>query len=376
MDKLLHCLIFIFCLFIYSEFYGQKIYTDEWKQFAPSAKLPSNVHTRNSNNNVDLVRYKDKFYVAFRTAPTHFASKKTKIYIISSTDFQNWKYEADFFVGADMREPRFAIFHEQLHLYFFEGGKKMFRFEPKYIWATTLRDTGWSDKMKTNLDGFVDWRFRTQNDKLYLSAYYGFNLYNSGHHANLRLFTSEDGLNFMPLSEQPQVTTLGAEEGEFIFDKEGNIWSTVRLEGSGSYLCFASKDSLGKWTKKFSKLKYDSALLLDQDDDIFLISRRHLKGDATQVEIPNKKERRKNLIRYSFSKKVTALFKINKEKMEIDHVMDFPSTGDTAYPAVARADDGSYYVLNYSSNINKRKKIWIGGQLGKTYLYQTQLHFK
>lgn len=117
-------------------------------------------------------------------------------------------------------------------------------------------------------------------------------------------------------------------------------------------------------------------MLFEQGDDLFLVARRHLKGFATTSEFPDKKERRKNLIRYSFSKKVTALFKINKEKMEIEHIMDFPSTGDTAFPAIARMDDHSFYLLNYSSNIHKRSKIWIGGQLGKTYIYQTQLHFQ
>lgn len=353
--------------------FAQKITTTEWQQFIPSNLIPQDIECKNSNNNLDLVQFNGKYYCAFRTAPTHFASKKTKLFIISSADFKTWNYETEFFVNADMREPRFAVFKNQLHFYFFEGGTKMFKFEPKHIWTSTLSDTGWCAKIKTNLDGFVNWRFRTQDNRLYLSAYYGVNLYKNEHQANLRLFTSEDGINFKPISEQPQVTTKGAEEGEFIFDKQGNLWSTVRLEGSGSYLCFASKDSIDKWSTKFSKLKYDSALMFEKDDDIYLVSRRHLKGNATEVEIPTKRQRRKNLIRYSFSKKVTALFKINKEKMEIEHVMDFPSTGDTAFPAIAPKNDSTFYLLNYSSNIHKRDKIWIGGQLGKTYIYQTEL---
>ena len=354
---------------------AQKITTTEWKQFVPSDAIPRNIKCRNSNNNIDLVQFNGRYYCAFRTAPTHFASKKTFIYIVSSADFKTWKAETEFFVKADMREPRFAVLNNQLYFYFFEGGTKMFKFEPKHIWTSILSDSGWSAKLKTNLDGFVDWRFRTHDNKLYLSSYYGVNLYNSEHHANLRLFTSTDGIYFTPVSDEPQITTKGAEEGEFIFDKQGNIWSTVRLEGSGSYLCFASKDSIGKWTKKFSKLKYDSALMFEKDDEIYLVSRRHLKGNATEVEFPDKKLRRKNLIHYSFSKKVTALFKINKEKMEIEHIMDFQSTGDTAFPAIAPKDDSTLYLLNYSSDIHKRAKIWIGGQLGKTYIYQTELHF-
>lgn len=367
-------LILLFIVFTHS--FAQKITTSEWKQFVPSNVIPANIKCSNSNNNLDVVAFNGRYYCAFRTAPTHFASKKTRLFIISSADFKTWKYETDFFVKADMREPRFVVYKNQLHFYFFEGGTKMFKFEPKHIWTSVLNDTGWCAKIKTNLDGFVNWRFRTHNDKIYLSAYYGVNLYNEGHQANLRLFTSDDGIHFQPISEQAQITTKGAEEGEFIFDKQGNLWSTVRLEGSGSYLCFASKDSLDKWSRKFSKLKYDSALLFAKDDDIYLVSRRHLKGNATEIEIPNKRQRRKNLIRYSFSKKVTALFKINKEKMEIEHVMDFPSTGDTAFPGIAQKDDSTFYLLNYSSNIHKRSKIWIGGQLGKTFIYQTELTIK
>ena len=366
-------LFILIVLLFFTDSFSQIISTIEWTQFIPSDAIPKKIKCKNSNNNLDLVEFNGKYYCAFRTAPTHFASKKTKLFIISSADFITWKYETAFFVNADMREPRFAVFKDKLHFYFFEGGTKMFKFEPKHIWTSILQDSGWSKKIKTNLDGFVNWRFRTYNDNLFLSAYYGVNIYNDAHHANLRLFTSDDGIHFNPVSEKPQIDTKGAEEGEFIFDKQGNIWATVRLEGSGSYLCFASKDSIDKWTKKFSKLKYDSALLFSKDDNIYLISRKHLKGNATEAEFPDKKQRRKNLIQYSFSKKVTALFKINKDKLEIEHVMDFPSTGDTAFPGIAPKNDSTFYLLNYSSDIHKRDKIWIGGQLGKTFIYQTEL---
>lgn len=235
-----------FCILLFfTTGIAQQITTDDWTTLVPSASLPKQIKTRNSNNNIDLVRYRDRYYMAFRTAPTHFASKKTHIYLMSSADGKQWSYETEFFLATDMREPRFVVFRDTLRFYFFEAGSKMFRFEPKHIWTSTLTPTGWSAMIPTNLDGFVDWRFRVQEGKLYLSAYYGVNLYENGHHANLRLFTSEDGVYFSPISEQPQVTTKGAEEGEFIFDKKGELWATVRLEGSGSYLCHASQDSIG-----------------------------------------------------------------------------------------------------------------------------------
>lgn len=354
--------------------HAQSIRTDEWKQLVPSAGLPATIKAQHANNNLDAVLYKGRYYVAFRTAPSHFASKKTRLYIMSSADFSSWQYETEFYLKTDLREPRFVVFNDKLFFYFFELGSNMFKFEPRHIYATCFDGKTWAEKNKTDLDGFVNWRFRVRGETLYLSAYYGVDLYKNGHAPNLRLFESTDGLHFTPISEQPQISTKGAEEGEFVFDREGNLWATVRLEGSGAYLCYADKDSLGIWRKKFFRTKYDSALLLEHNNEIYLLSRRHLKGDATEVEVPTKGQRRNNLLKYSLSRKVTALFKINKEKMDIEHVMDFPSTGDNAFPALARRDDSSYYLLNYSSNIHKRPKNWLRGQLGRTYIYWTLLY--
>ncbi|HNY56259.1 MAG TPA: hypothetical protein PKI86_11545, partial [Chitinophagales bacterium] len=56
---------------------SQTITTTEWTQFVSSDAIPKDIKCRNSNNNIDLVQFKGRYYCAFRTAPTHFASKKT-----------------------------------------------------------------------------------------------------------------------------------------------------------------------------------------------------------------------------------------------------------------------------------------------------------
>lgn len=86
--------------------------------------------------------------------------------------------------------------------------------------------------------------------------------------------------------------------------------------------------------------------------------------------------RARNLIKYSITKKRTALFKFNKEDLSLTHILDFPSTGDNAFPAIAKIDSNNYWLMNYSSDITKREKNWISGQLGKTYIYETVLTFE
>jgi hypothetical protein len=345
-----------------------------WQKLVPSELLPKEIKPLNGNNNIDAIIFKDRYFVAFRTAPSHFASRKTKIYVMSSKDFKNWEFETCYKVGADMREPRFAAFRDSLFFYFFEGGTNMFRFQPRKVWMScSSGNKKWTEKFKLEMDGYVPWRFRVRNDSLYLSAYYGVDIYKNHNSPDLRLFLSRDGKNFNPISGSPQVAVKGAEEGEFEFDKDGNLWATVRLEGSGSYIAYATKDSLENWKKIFGKHKYDSALMLNHKETIYVFARRHLKGEATKTEFPNKAERRKNLIRYSLSKKKTAMYRLNKEKMILEHLFDFPSTGDNAFPAIAKINENQYYLLNYSNDIHKRDLNWISGQLKKTNIYFTKL---
>lgn len=357
---------------------AQQVKYDEWQNLTTSGKLPAQCKIQHSNNNLDLVRYHNKYYLAFRTAPSHFASKKAMLYIVSSTDLQTWTYETEFALGYDLREPRFAVYHDTLNLYFFRGGKKPLRFEPEYIYLTRTTGTGkWTPHQSVNLDGFVPWRLRERNDTLYLSAYYGKGLYKGTHHSNLRLMWSTNATEWHDISKEPQVDILNAEEGEFIFDKAGNMFATVRLEGTGSLVCRADKNSLQNWEKRRSKTKYDSALLVDHGDDIYLISRRNIDGEIDKVKNRknDKQGRIRNLIRYSITRKATSLFKLNKDSLTLSLITDFPSTGDNAYAGIAQADANTYVVMNYSSDIKKRKKNWIRGQLGKTYIYWTTLRF-
>ena len=346
-------------------------------RIVPARNLPRGVHTMSSNNNLDLIRFNGRFFLAFRTAPTHFPSKRAKMYIMSSADMKDWTMESEIKMGSDLREPRFLEFKGKLFLYFFQGGKSPFVFDPIHVYASVYQgDCQWSIT-QLDMDGFVPWRAKEHNGKAWLSAYYGKGLYQADHKADLRLFNSDDGIHWQPVDVLPQVAEHGAEEGEFEFDKAGNLWATVRLEGKGAFIAYADKDSLGKWKLYPVDDKFDSALMFTHDDDIYVISRRNLDGNFAKAPLwwPYFFRQKFNLVSYSFSSKVTALFKLDKKCMALEHVVDFPSTGDNSYPALVTLTDSTYMMLNYSSDINGKSKNWFRGQLGKTYIYQTELLF-
>src|ERR1043165_5753556 len=48
---------------------AQKVSIDELKNLTSSGKLPAQIKIRHSNNNLDLVQFHGRYFLAFRTAP-------------------------------------------------------------------------------------------------------------------------------------------------------------------------------------------------------------------------------------------------------------------------------------------------------------------
>lgn len=372
-----------FCFFLllsHSVLSAQHFTTSEWVNLSTSGRLPIECKLRDSNNNLDLVRYKSRFYLAFRTAPTHFASGATRLYIVSSSDLNHWKYEDEVFMGRDLREPRFYVYHDTLNFYFFSASNNIFKFDPKHIYLKqTIGDGFWNQPADLGLDGYVPWRFRERGDTMFLSAYYGKNIYRKNHKADLRLFYSLDARHWKPLSTEPQIRLQDAEEGEFIFDSDGNLYALIRLEGRGAAVVRADRASIQNWSdQRTTPYKYDSSLMFTDGSDIYVIARKNNDGPMDKVRNRTNQSSGKirNLVRYWYTTKSTALYQLNKDSLTIHERMEFPSTGDCAFPAMARLSDSSWVLMNYSSKINGAKKSWFAGQLGKTFIYQTVLTIK
>jgi hypothetical protein len=342
-------------------------------------QLPANIEIMKSMNNVDLIKHNDRYYMSFRTAPSHFASSKTLMHVLSSDDGKRWQLEYTIRMGADVREPRFLSLNGKLFLYFFKLGTNPFAFEPQDMYLTEKTESGWSSPEKFFRPGFVDWRARVYNGKAYMSVYYGKGLYGSQSKAEIYLLSSEDGRNWTPVSETTQVSIAGAEEPEFEFDKEGNIWGTIRMENSGGgYTFFAPKDHLDKWQLHHVPEKYDSALMLRHGDEMYLLARRNVDGNVDKAPkfLPESLRKWLNLARYSLTKKRTAMYHFDKAAMTVNPLFDFPSHGDTAFPAIAPLNDSQYLFLNYSSELGIDKDYkWIVGQLKTTRLYAFNLTF-
>ncbi len=352
---------------------------DMWRQLIPSEHIPDALEVMSANNNLDVAHYQDHFYLAFRTAPTHFASDKTRLMLLRSKDRDTWEHAGEFAVGRDIREPRFLVFKDTLFLYFCHAGTHPLKFEPQHIFVTALSNDGtWAAPRLVHTPGFVVWRTRVHDDKAYMSVYDGMGLYTTHDRpGDLRLLVSEDGYNWQPISERPQVDAVGAEEGAFIFDDAGNLYATVRLETGGALVCRADKDNLACWECVHTPEKYDSALLFRHNGEVYGIARRNVAGVyASGADwLPKRLQRAWWLVKYSLTRKRTALYKLDTKTLTLFPVMDFPSKGDTAFAGIVALNENSYWVANYSCALDGPDWPWALGQLLGTQVYDTVLHF-
>ncbi len=346
----------------------------------PGPGLPKEVMPQKSNNNVDIAKFNGRYYVAFRTAPTHFASPKAMLYVISSSDAKKWDFETKFNMKSDLREPRFLVFKGKLILYFFNGGAKMTEFAPKYMYETEFISQGkWTPARKFYEPGYVIWRAKEHNGKAIMSVYYGVGLYsNEKNPTSLRLLESDDGFNYKLVDNKEVSSATSSEEGEFEFDEQGNLYSTIRLEMKGGEVCSAQAAALTQWDCRFTPYKYDSALMFRHKGEFYVIARRNIAGtyNRNATWLPESLRSKWYLVRYSLTRKRTALYRLDRQDKVLVPVLDFPSRGDTAYAGMVQIDENRYLVINYSSDIDGFDWSWIGGQLAGSNLYTTVLTFK
>ena len=353
----------------------------------PSDLIPGDVSPQNSNNNVSIAIFKKRLYLAFRTGPTHFASKKTGIYVLSTADGTSWKKELEIFIKRDVREPFLIPIGDKLHFYCFGAGTKMTAFEPQFIDHYECDGDGnWSGPEQVLTKGEVHWSMKNRYGKTYMTSYSGSHYDVKGEPSvSLYFKESTDGIEWKPVGDSSMVYFGGVSETAFEFDSEGNLWAVTRLEdgdesGFGSHVAFAPANDLGNWQfpDTADQRCFMSPKMFRHGNDLYLIGRRQLGRKPFGKTNRNRKmstQRIRNWTGYSFNPKTTALFRINQKERMVEWIMDLPGAGDTAFPSIVRLGKNRFLLANYTSPINHPKRSWLAGQLGKTKIYLQIIDF-
>jgi hypothetical protein len=345
------------------------------------------INLAEANNNLDVTEHEGRFYLAFRNAPTHFASRDTHLYVVSSGDEQNWRFETVVKLGRDLREPRLLSFGGQLHLYFAVLGTSMLQFEPdKMMGLARKADGTWTEPRDVYRPGFIPWRTKLLGGRAYMASY------GDGRHIYTRdniplevhWLTSEDGWNWQPaVATHAAVLKGGGSEADFVEAPDGGIVAVVRNEagddgGWGSKVCKATASAPGVWGCKNDPRKFDSPLLFRHGQAIYLIARRHLRGDGAYDlgwrRLPHALQTLVYQLDYWRYPKRCALWRVDPQSLDVTWQLDLPSRGDTCFPAVQvehGKEEGMVAVYNYSSPLDGPDVPWLTGQLGRTSIYRS-----
>jgi hypothetical protein len=363
------------------------------RRVVPSAGLPTGMRVMDANNNLDVVRHSDgRVYLAFRSAPSHFASPDTEVLVVSSQDERAWQFEARFAVGTDLREPRLLSFGGRLFLYVSKLGKRPYAFEPAGAWVAERAADGvvpsWSTLRELDLPGSIVWRTKAAGSRAFMSAYRGgANIYTfSGEPIAVSLLTSTDGRQWQPVdSQRTDVFEGGVSEAEFEFAPDGALLAVGRNEagdshyGYGSVVCEAPPGAPGSWSCQADPRKYDSPLMFTHAGEVYLVARRTANEDGAYDLGVGWGALRGiiNQLAYISTAKRCSLFHVVRSPLRVAFVMDLPSRGDTCFPARVASDDPDEVVLyNYSSDIAGPDVAWSVGQRRPTYIYRHVLRFQ
>jgi hypothetical protein len=360
-------------------------------QVVPSAGLPEQVVVQDANNNLDVLDVNGRTYLAWRTAPSHFASDQTMLYVISSTDEETWRFETSVYLDTDLREPRLMYLDnaQQVFLYFAVLGTEPTAFEPQGTMFVSRDVEGhWTEPAWWREDDFIPWRIKHERSQPQLMGYTGGGdiYFNDDGLPELGIewLTTQDGTSWEPIVEGiTTVHTGGASEADFTYQDGGDLLVVARNEagdafGFGSLICTAEKGNFAAWQCARDLKKYDSPLLFDRAGRYWLIARRNLTEtgnyDLEMNDLSFEEQSLQYQVAYWNEPKRCSLWQVFPDDLVVLHTLDLPSRGDTCFASILDRGDGHYTVFNYSNDVDGDDLPWNQGQVSPTFIYMQELY--
>jgi hypothetical protein len=285
----------------------------------------------------DLIRFKGKFYLTFRSCPDgHMVHPTSSIIILSSSDAKQWKQVHRFsVVRRDTRDPHFLAFKGKLFVYtgtWYSGETTLKRED--YDLNKHLGYTAWSEDgvkwhspiMLEGTFGHYIWRANTFGGKAYMCGRRkkDFEVKPRGEGAIVEsaMLESDDGLIWRTRSLFQEVR---GDETAFQFEEDGSIIAIGR-RGSDNAQLLRSQPPYTKWQRKELD-RYIGGPLLVRWGDRYVVGGRKTIGDRGP--------------------------KTSMCWLVVDRLYEFaelPSGGDNSYPGFVELDDKHAIVSWYSSH--------------------------
>lgn len=250
-------------------------------------------HNGEHNAFTDLVRFKDRFYLAFRSCPDgHMVHPTASIIILVSDDLAEWKQVHRFAVPKrDTRDPHFLVFKNRLFVYtgtWYSGETTLPR--DKYEMNQHLGYAVWSDDgqkwqspvMLEGTFGHYIWRAATYDGRAYLcgrrKSNFAVGPKGEGKEVESVMLESDDGLIWR---KRALFQTEQGDETAFNFSANGDILAIGR-RGSSPAQILRSSPPWTEWDRRDLD-RYIGGPLLVRWADRWVVGGRRMPGPKTSM---------------------------------------------------------------------------------------------
>jgi hypothetical protein len=197
----------------------------------------------------DLVRFRDRFYLTFRSCPDgHGVHPSASIIILESDDARTWRQVHRFHVSKrDTRDPHFLVFKDKLFVYTGtwycgESAPEVYEMNRHLGYAATSDDgRTWSDPiMLEGTYGHYIWRAAAHDGVAYLCGRRNREFVEAPRSdrsvVESAMLESSDGLIWRT---RALFQTTEGNETAFLFEPDGAVLAICRLQRDNALLCRA-----------------------------------------------------------------------------------------------------------------------------------------
>ncbi len=294
----------------------------------------------NHNAFTDLIRFKGRWFCAFRESQAHVAPEAV-IRLLSSKNGRDWESASVIEMpGHDLRDPKLSVSPDGKLLEVLAGDTIREGNQP----ATSTRNfiarskdgVRWSQVEYVGPDQEWLWRITWHKKTAYGAAYDVHPETRASRQFFTRLYFSEDGLKFSPLAD-PLCKEVGSNEATIRFAKDGTAYVLQRRDGpNGANSAFlgTSQAPYKEWTWKDLGVFFGGPNFIQIPDGRWIAAGRMLRPNEDGKKVPR-----------------TVVCELDVKQGELRPLLDLPSGGDTSYAGLQYY--GDLWVSYYSSHEGK-----------------------
>lgn len=294
-------------------------------------------HNGEHNAFTDLTKFKNKYYLTFRTCPDgHMVHPTARILILSSDDLKSWHEVHQFSVKhRDTRDPHFLVFQEKLFVYtgtWYSGPTTIPTAEydlNKHLGYAAWTDDGqqWhSPIMLEGTFGHYIWRANARDGKAYLcgrrKTEFAEGPKGEGNEVESMMLESDDGLIFR---KKAVFQDTAGDETAFLFEDDGSLLAVGR-RGRANAQLITGKSPYQELTR-VDLDRYVGGPLLTKWNGRTVVGGRHTTTDRGPK---------------------TSMCWLDKG--QLIEFAELPSAGDNSYPGFIDLGSGRAVMSYYSTH--------------------------